>query len=185
MIHIHVLPVCISKTEYGITIKYGETPFGASELVGYQFADEPNHIQKGMKMITASLEGNKRAFHTWTDMMTEYSGTVPINEEHYIGVSISGDAGKVLVLSLTCEIVAGPSVHNILGALTIEWHVTYKNWSRKKGEWSNRTITHEIDSFYHQHIIEPKRRRELERQLLDKLQRKIEYVSDAIAAHNK
>lgn len=112
------------------------------------------------------------------------TGSMKINQEHYIGVSTSGNKDKVMIKSLRCSLeVVEPSDYgfNKEPLLRFNWSVEYVNWNRSKGAWGVRSQYQGIDDeFLNDKIIGSYTRGALEQQLVIRLQNKLQNGLTAI-----
>jgi len=112
------------------------------------------------------------------------TGSMAINEEHYIGVTTSGNKDKVMIKSLRCSLeVVEPSDYgfNKEPLLRFNWSVEYVNWNRSKGTWGVRSQYQNIDDeFLNNKIITSYTRGSLEQQLVTRLQNKLQNGLTAI-----
>lgn len=115
------------------------------------------------------------------------SGVVAIGEQHFIGYGLN-DKSDVFVKSLHCAVeVFEPDMYgfNLEPTLHIKWFVTYNNWSKSKREWGKREVKHEINKTYLNNIISLERQREIETEVVSRLQKKINNGITALTNYNK
>ena len=104
------------------------------------------------------------------------TGSMAINQEHYIGVSTSGNKDNVMIKSLRCSVEVVEPTYG-LGTneptLRFRWSVEYVNWNRSKGAWGVRSNYQEIDNEYVNRILGNNKRIDLQHDLLAKLDSKL------------
>lgn len=116
-------------------------------------------------------------FNSFGSFFMNVTGSMPINEEHYIGVSISGNKDNVMIKSLRCSVeVQEPNIYGLgdkSPSLRFIWSIEYLNWNRSKGAWGKRLTYSPIDKEFVNKIINFDNRVALEQTLVTKLEEKI------------
>lgn len=115
-------------------------------------------------------------FTATSSFFMNVTGSMAINQEHYIGVSTSGNKDNVMIKSLRCSVEVIEPTYG-LGTneptLRFRWSVEYVNWNRSKGAWGVRSNYQEIDNEYVNRILGNNKRIDLQHDLLAKLDSKL------------
>lgn len=133
--------------------------------------------------MTTTKTNKEIKFTTYSGSFLTKTGSMSLNEEHYIGVSTSGNKDNVFIKSLGCEVsVINPTLYFGSGESLIRttWRIRYHVWSRSKGEWGKREMYQELDKDFVSNIIGWDYRTSLESELLTALQTQLEDGLNAI-----
>jgi hypothetical protein len=119
----------------------------------------------------------EKNFNSFGSFFMNVTGSMTLNEEHYIGVSTSGNKDKVMIKSIRCSVeVVEPNQYGLgdkSPRLNFKWSVDYVNWNRSKGAWGVRSNYQTIDDEYVNNIIGAYHRGICEQLLVIRLEEKL------------
>ena len=119
----------------------------------------------------------EKNFNSFSSFFMNVTGSLTLNEEHYIGVSTSGNKDNVLIKSIRCSVeVIEPYGYGVIShepTLRFNWTVNYVNWNRTKGAWGVRDNYQNIDNEFVDKIIGKTNRLVNEQMLVNRLEEKL------------